>query len=135
MKRHLFLIKKRWNNFQKLFKHVSPSKILNYEIEILMFLAGFFHRKKIRRKINVKNFAGIHTKTFWELPDIQYCCGILFWYQKNVWRLWSIFGHPAHSMAGLFFKNCQKFWQKSTKNDTQHKLCDAKYCAVWVEII
>ena len=54
---------------------------------------------------------------------------------KKICRLWSMSGRPSHSMAELFFKNCQKFWQKSTKNDPQHKLCDAKYCAVWVQII
>ena len=35
---------------------------------------------------------------------------------KNIWKFWSMSGHPFHSMAGHFFKKCSKFCQKMPKN-------------------
>ena len=78
---------------------------------------GFVHRKKIARKMGVKKIARILTlKLFDASLTSNIVVGYSFDIKKNIWRVWSMAGHPFHSMAGHFSKKCSKFCQKMPKN-------------------
>ena len=77
---------------------------------------GFVHRKKIARKMGVKKIRILILKLFDASLTSNIVVGYSFYIKNNIWRVWSMTGHPFHSIAGHFFKNCSKFCQKMPKN-------------------
>ena len=114
---HKFEIYTYWKYQISLFQ-IKKNPVVNPAKIILFFFeknagssTGKFWMKKWKKTRSKKKFI-FCARRLWRVLDVQYYCGILFWY--NYWcpRVWSISGHYTLSTAGRFFKKCQKFCQK-----------------------
>ena len=96
------------------------------------FTTGKFRMKKWK-KVGSKILWSFALKSWGGLSHVQYYCGILLWYQKNIPRVWSTSGHCVGTTAGYFFGNCPKFRPKWPKICERYRLYDPKCCSVLVQ--
>ena len=84
-------------------------------IYVLLILAGFSHRKKMMKKLGSQNLRDFTQKLFRNSLTSNIVVRCSSYVKKNILRLWTMYGRPLYTTAGHFFKNSQKFWQKSSK--------------------
>ena len=137
---HKFEIYTYWKYQISLFQ-IKKNPVVNpAKISFLFWKkCGFVHRKILdekTKKNEVQKKFIFCARRLWRVLDVQYYCGILFWY--NYWCPESLeYIRPLHSLstAGRFFKKCQKFCQKMPKNRLWGILSEAKCCSAWVQQI
>ena len=114
-------------------KNKNGKNMLFFQPNFSSILARVYYRKKLVKKTRSKILWGFAIKLCWGLPHVQYYCGILFRYQKNIPRVWSTSGHYVHTTAGYFFEKCPKFRPKWPKICERYRLYEPKCCSVWVQ--
>jgi len=97
--------------------------------KLVITFGWVFPQEKFQRKMIIKKNQNFDGKTFWRLPDIKYCCAILFWYYKKYLHILE----RVQPTKAHFFKPRQKFKRK--KNGNRHTILYLIFCGILYDCV